>query len=163
MTISGRGYSLVTTNDLKPAMDALRTVDKALAKEWRTKARRELAVPWARELAAQAPGGSKGEAAGRSVKAGTGMVPTIWAAKGEWNGWQPFFALEFGMSHSKWHTYVRRSANGGRHFVRRRSGTWAPVHAGRRGHWFYPYWRANDHRLTARVAKMLNAFIEEHL
>jgi hypothetical protein len=82
------------------------------------------------------------------------------AGRGQTNGWQPFFALEFGMSHTKYHTYIRTSPRGLRHVVRRRTGTWAKPHKGRTGYWFYPYWRRHDDRLTARVVELLDGFME---
>jgi hypothetical protein len=149
--------------DLLPTVRALRQADKAVAADWRKRARTEIAVPWARELAAQAPAGTKGAAAAKSIQAGTGQLPVIWTGKGTWRGWQPFFALEFGMSHSKRHTYTRVSPRGQRHFVRRRTGTWAPPHRGRDGHWLWPYWRHHDARLTDKVARLLDATIKEAL
>jgi hypothetical protein len=134
-----------------------------VAAQWRKQARTEVAVPWAAELAAQAPSGSKGGAAARSIQAGTGQLPVIWAGKGTWQGWQPYFALEFGMSHTKVHTYTRTSPRGQRHFVRRRTGTWAQPHRGRVGYWLWPYWRRNDGRLTDKVAQLVDAAIKEAL
>jgi hypothetical protein len=134
-----------------------------VAAQWRKQARTEVAVPWAAELAAQAPAGSKGAAAARSIQAGTGQLPVIWAGKGTWQGWQPYFALEFGMSHTKVHTYTRVSPRGRRHFVRRRTGTWAPPHRGRQGYWFFPAMRRSSDRQTERVAQLVDAAIKEAL
>jgi hypothetical protein len=160
---AGVARSRLGSPNLLPTVRALRQADKAVAAEWRKRARLEVAVPWAAELAAQAPGGSKGAAAARSIQAGTGQLPTIWAGKGSWQGWQPFYALEFGMSHSKYHTYVRTSSLGNRHFVRRRTGTWAQPHKGRTGYFLWPYWRRNDARLTDKVARLIDQTIEANL
>lgn len=154
----------VTSLNMKEAIRAISVIDKGLAKEWRAEARDKVTKPWAEELARQAPLGMKGAAAGRSIKAGTGAVPIVYAGKGSWNGWQPFFATEFGMSHTQYHTYIRRNrTRPGRHVVRRRSGTWANPHLGSHGYWFSPYWAANEERLRQKVITLADDFIGRSL
>lgn len=165
---SGALRSTLKSADLKATVAALTQVDRQVATQWRQRARREVAVPWAAQLAAQAPAGTLGRAAGRSISAGTGALPVIWAGKGATvtqpggSAWQPFYSLEFGRDHGKYSTYVRRSNRGGRGFVRRRTGTWARGRA-KGGHWLFPYWRRHDARLTDRVARLLDQVIGEVL
>jgi hypothetical protein len=149
--------------NLKPILDSLRVVDKDLAKTWRQEARTKIAVPWAAELAAQAPAGSKGAAAGRSIKAGTGQGVRIYAGKGVWKGWQPFFATNYGMDHDTKHTYLRRSPRGRLHVVRRRVGTWAPEWVPKSDYWFWRYWESHENRIRGRIVTMTNEFMAENL
>jgi hypothetical protein len=168
--MTGRRWRAVTGSgslrsaQIKPAIRALQTVDRGIAREWRQHAKKELAVPWARELASHAPAGQRGAAAARSIGAGVGQLPAIWAGRGEWKpGFQPFFSLEFGRDHNKFSTYVRTSPRGVRHFVRRRTGTWAPQHRGRAGWWFFPAMSRSSDRYTEKVATMLADFLEGSL
>lgn len=159
----------VTSDSMTAAIKSISVIDKGLAKAWRNEAKQKVTIPWATELARQAPPGFKGAAAARSIKPGTGAAPMIWAGKGTTaegvgGSWQPFFSTEFGMSHQKVHTYVRRNRSGfGRHFVKRRSGTWAPVHVGRYGYWFHPYWEKNAERIRKRVIDLADEFIRRSL
>lgn len=154
----------VRSDDVTKVLAALRTVDKGLMDEWRTQARTQMIEPWAKELARQAPAGSKGAAAGRSIQAAKSARPALYAGKGSWRGWQPFWATNYGMAHSKVHTYIRRNRkNGGRHVVRRRSGTWAPEHRGRHGYWFEPYWERNIDRQRKRVVDLADAYLRRVL
>jgi hypothetical protein len=144
---------------MRTSLAALQQIDKGLAKEWKAHAKTRIAEPFAHQLARQAPAGAKGAAAGRSIRTGAGALPIIYAGKGTWQGWQPFFALEYGMSHDKYHTYVRTSPKGRRHVVRRRVGTWAPVHRGRRGYWFHPYFTAHLPEQRVKVVRLADDFI----
>jgi hypothetical protein len=149
---------------LKAVLRTLGTIDKGLAKEWRRRAKTEIAEPWAAELAAQAPGGSLGAAAGRSIKAGTGAMPVLWAGKGQWNGWQPYFVLEFGGQKLAKVTYVNRQrTTKSRYVIRRRTTMQFEPHRGREGIWMFPYWRRNEAHLRNRVIRLMDDFIEEHL
>lgn len=154
----------VTSPNIARTIRALRTADKELEKEWRREAYEKVAKPWAAELARQAPGGSKGAAAGRSIEARKGFGVRIAAGtrKGLWKpGFVPFFALNFGMHHNAWHKYIRKNrSGGGRHVVRRRSGTWAPVWQGPpHDYWFWRYWEANEDRVRAKVVTLTNDFM----
>ena len=159
----------VTSASMTEAIKAISAIDRGLAKEWRKEAKTKITTPWARELAAQAPSGWKGAAAARSIQPGTGAKPVIWAGKGTTNEgtggpWQPFFALEYGMSHDNVHRYVRRNRSGaGRHLVNRRVGRWAPEHRGASGNWFWPYWEANQDRLRDQVIDLADDFIRRAL
>lgn len=157
-----RGFAHVTTKDMQAAISALDIIDKGLAKEWRKHAKQEIAKPFAAELARQAPPGSKGAAAARSITTGSGPLPVIYVGRGSWDGWQPFFALEFGMHHHKYHTYIGNRA-GKRFVVRRRVGTWAPPWVKGRGLWFYPYWEKHLPEQRAKVVRLADAFIRERL
>jgi hypothetical protein len=139
-------------------------VDRGLAKEWRARAKQEIAIPWASELAAAAPPGARGAAAARSIGAGSGQLPTIWAGRGEWKpGFQPYFGLEFGGSQTKYTTYIRTSPRGLRHVVRRRVMTWALPHRGRKGYWFHPAMSRSTDRYTEKVAQLLDRYLGEAL
>jgi hypothetical protein len=147
--------------NLKPILASLRTVDRDLERTWRQQAKTKVGMPWAAELAAQAPRGSKGAAAGRSIKVGSGQGVIIWAGKGTWRGWQPFFATNYGMSHSKRTTYLRRSPSGGRHVVRRRIGTWAPEWVPNSDYWFWRYWSKNEDRIRSKVVTLTNEIMAD--
>ena len=157
------GFGSVSTRDMKAAIAAIGSIDKGLDKEWRAQAKREIAEPFAEALARQAPSGSKGAAAGRSIKTGTGPLPVILAGKGSWQGWQPFFSLNYGMSHDKFHTYIRRSPRGMRHVVRRRTGTWAPQWKPKHAYWFEPYFDKHLPEQRAKVMKIADDFIRTRL
>lgn len=148
----------VATKDIKRAMLALRSVDKDMAKLWRAHAKNKIAEPMARDLRRAAPWGAKGAAAANSIKTGTGALPVIWAGKGTWQGWQPFFALEFGMNHRTKHTYIM-NRRGSRYVVRRRVGTWAPVHQGQFGYWFHPALEKSVDVYRPKVAALADEFL----
>lgn len=154
---------LVTSTDIRKTLAALSSVDKGLMKEWKAEAIDKVVEPWAMELRAQAPAGTKGAAAARSIQPARAAVPSLYAGRGTWNGWQPFFALEFGMSHIKQHTYIRRSPKGVRHVVRRASGTWAPEHRGQSSYWFWVYWEKNADDLRDRVIDLADDFLRRVL
>lgn len=157
------GIGYVHSPDITRMVKALQTADKELEKEWRAEAYEKVAKPWAAELARQAPGGSKGAAAGRSIEArkGKGVIIATGTAAGTWKpGFIPFFALNFGMGRHK-HQYIRTNRSGaGRHMVRRRTGTWAPVWIGPpHDYWFWRYWEANEPRIRAKVVTLTNEFM----
>lgn len=156
-------FATLSASQIKPTLTALNTVSPGLMKEWRRRAKREVAEPWAAILAAQAPAGTLGAAAGRSVKAGSGTLPVIWAGKGAWNGWQPFFGLEFGGQKDAKVTYVGRSPAGNKYVMRRRTTMQFQPHLGRVGYWLFPYWRGHEPVLRAKVIRLADDFIEEHL
>jgi hypothetical protein len=157
------GFASLNSSEIKQVITSIGTLDKGLMSAWKAEARDKVVVPWAAELALQAPPGSKGAAAGSSIKPASTGVPSLYAGKGKWDGWQPFFALEYGMAHEKYHTYVRTSPKGKRHVVRRRTGRWAPVHRGRSGYWMWPYWEAHQDKLRDRVVNLADAFIRRSL
>ena len=153
----------ITGPDLKRVSATLRTVDKGLAAEWRREAKSEVAAPWALELGGFAPYGTLGQAARRSIKPSTGQLPAIRAGVGSWNGWQPFFALDHGMSHEAYHTYLRRSKRGRRHIVRRRVGRWAPEHRGSYSYWLEPGIAKTMDKYRERVIGLMDGFIRRRL
>lgn len=158
-------FGKVSSPDIKPILRALQTVDRDLAKVWRQEARTRIAVPWAEELARQAPPGALGAAAGRSIKAGTGQGVRIWMGKGQWKpGFQPFWGIEFGMDHDVKHKYIRRNRrNPGRHFVSRRVGTWAPEWIPSHTYRFRRYWEQHEDRIRGRIVAFTDEFMGEHL
>lgn len=160
------GFGAITTStDLNRVVASLRSVDPALARAWKTEAVGRVVEPMVVQLRGQFPGGVKGSAARASIQAsGRGRVPSIAAGKGAPLGWVPFFALEFGMSHAKVHTYLRRNRRaGGRHVVHRRVGTWARPHLGRRGYHFWPYWESHQAQLRDAVIRMTDDVVRREL
>lgn len=156
------GFGTVSTRDMRAAVSAIATIDKGLDRQWRAHAKRKIAQPFAEALARQAPPGSKGAAAGRSIRTGTGALPVIYAGKGTWEGWQPFFALNYGMHHNKYHTYIMKR-RGQRFVVRRRTGRWAPQWVKGRGLWFEPYFDKHLPEQRAKVMNLADEFIRGEL
>jgi hypothetical protein len=140
-------------------------MDKELGKKWKMEARDKVARPWAAELARQAPAGSRGAAAGRSIQAGLGQGVRIYMGKGVWKqGFQPFFGIEYGMNQDVKHKYVRRNRSGrGRHFVNRRVGTWAPEWIPKHTYVFRRYWEKNERKVRSQVVNLVNEFVAENL
>jgi hypothetical protein len=159
----------LSSPDLKRVVSTLRTIDKGIATEWRQKAKREIAIPWANDLARFAPAGSRGAAAGRSIKPGVGPLPVIRAGVGSWSGagggkpFQPFFSTNFGMGRA-YHTYIRKNRSGlGNHIVKRRVGTWAPVHVGSYSYWLDDGFKQTNDKYRARVIDLLDDYLQEVL
>lgn len=155
--------------DLRGAMAGLASIDKRWAKEWSRRAKVEVAEPMAEDARRQAPAGRKGAAAARSISAAGGRVPSVVAGKGSWPGdhghpWQPFFAMEYGMSTRKRTTYVRRRRRGGSVVVRRRVRTWAiPARASRGGLWLGPAMRTLAPEYRHKVIDLVDRFLAEVL
>lgn len=160
----------VVSNDLRQAMNGLASIDKKWAQEWARRAKTMIAEPMAEDARRGAPRGRKGDAAGRSIVAGGGRVPVIIAGKGSWPGdhghpWQPFFAMEFGMSRGRFTTYTRRRRRGGGVVVvRRRVRTWAiPANRGRDGLWLGPRMRVLAPEYRHEVMDLVDEFLAEVL
>lgn len=160
------GFAHITTaTDLNRVVAALRSVGPAVARAWRTEAVGKVVQPMVIGLRGQFPSGMKGTAAKASIQAmKQRQVPTIAAGKGSTQGWQPYFALEFGMSHAKVHTYIRRNRKKpGRHFVHRRTGTWAQPHRGRVGYHFWPYWESHQPELRDAAVRLIDDVVRREL
>lgn len=159
----------ISNADMRGRIAALSTIDKALIPEWKRIMNERVVSEMARELGHLAPPGRKGDAAAKSIRPKEGQYPAIVAGEGTWfgdhgQGWQPFFAMEFGMNRGAYTTYLRRRKRGnGQQVVRRRVRTWALPARRRNGYWLAPGFRRMVPRYRRLIVAEVDQFVRDRL